>query len=233
MSGRRSSARPRRPGQSLARDRPPSRPALCERRLPFPRPTASSALPAAQRGATIAAPPRKATQENPCLAGARSGSIRAAAGRPRERLNVGVEELTYGGAPISKPLRQHFDRPPLRSPKHAKRPFVDSRILLLKNGALQIGLLRACDRPQSPPAANLAPFARLFLDQRQGDLLGNVSEHRADDQGDHDDNERVLERGRGDGAKLVAGQGETPPSSRIRRRRPECRSTSATWRRTP
>src|ERR1700729_4209170 len=64
-------------------------------------------------------------------------------------------------------------------------------------------------------ATTLPAFAfrpQLFLDQRQGDLLGNVSEHRADDKGDHANNERVLERGRGDRAKLVACQGETGDS---------------------
>src|SRR3984957_13997586 len=58
----------------------------------------------------------------------------------------------------------------------------------------------------------LRRWLRLFLDEREGGLLGNVSEHPAGNQRDYADNEGVLERGRGDHAKLVATQGETGDS---------------------
>src|ERR1700679_191358 len=80
--------------------------------------------------------------------------------------------------------------------------------------ASTISLRSPARGPVSPSADRaLGPDSRrLLLDQRQGDLLGNVSEHRANDQGDHANNERVLERGRGDRAELVARQGETGDS---------------------
>jgi hypothetical protein len=60
------------------------------------------------------------------------------------------------------------------------------------------------DSPATRRSSRPSPFAQLFLDQRQSDLLGNVPENRADDQGDHANDKGVLERGRGDRAKLVA-----------------------------
>jgi hypothetical protein len=73
-------------------------------------------------------------------------------------------------------------------------------------------LLRGATDGSGPRLPALVVSPQLSLGHRESDLLGNVSEHRPDDQGDYANDKRVFERGRGDRAKLVARQGETRDS---------------------